>query len=49
VSRFFLIPAIGITSLLKAVGSFAEDGLAETVLELFGDHPDREEGFDFEN
>lgn len=44
-----LMPAIGVTSLLRKVGYFADDGLPDTVRKLFRAHPETEEGFEFEN
>lgn len=44
-----LIPAVGVTNLLREVGYFTADGLADTVRELFRAHPDTAEGFEFEN
>jgi flavin-dependent dehydrogenase len=44
-----LMPAIGVTNLLREVGYFTADGLADTVRELFRAHPDTEGGFEFGN
>lgn len=44
-----LIPAIGVTNLLREVGYFTADGLADSIRELFHAHPETEMGFDFEN
>jgi 2-polyprenyl-6-methoxyphenol hydroxylase-like FAD-dependent oxidoreductase len=43
-----LMPAIGVASLLREVGYFSEDGLADKVRELFRLHPATKEGFEFE-
>jgi len=44
-----LLPGIGVTSLLREVGDFADAGLAAKVRELFRVHPDTSEGFEFGN
>jgi len=42
-----LMPAVGVTNLLREAGYFTADGLADTIRELFRAHPDTEAGFEF--
>jgi flavin-dependent dehydrogenase len=44
-----LIPAVGLTNLLKEARYFVEDGVMDLLRKLFHAHPDTESGFDFED
>jgi flavin-dependent dehydrogenase len=44
-----LVPALGLTNLLKEVSYFAEDSIVGALKRLFEAHPDTEGGFDFED
>lgn len=44
-----LIPALGLTNLLREARYFAEDSILDGLKALFHAHPDTETGFDFED